>query len=116
LADVLEGVAIEEPRYFMAASMYPPLKAYWHLDVPAGVSLGCNADRAHRTGITGKDIKVAMVDSGWFKHPYFVNRGYRAAPVVLGRQPLIRSLMRAVTERENQRTSSPWRQTWSCSR
>jgi hypothetical protein len=83
-ADVIEGVAIEEPRYFMAPSMFPPLKAYWHLDVPAGVSLGCNADRAHRSGITGKDIKVAMVDSGWFKHPFFVNRGYRAAPVVLG--------------------------------
>ena len=37
-----------------------------------------------RSGITGKGIKVAMVDSGWFKHPFFVNRGYRAAPVLLG--------------------------------
>jgi hypothetical protein len=83
-AEVIEGVAIEEPRYFMAPSMFPPLKAYWHLDVPSGISLGCNADRAHRGGITGKGIKVAMVDSGWFKHPFFVNRGYRAAPVVLG--------------------------------
>jgi len=82
--DVLEGVAIEEPRYFMAASMFPPPKAYWHLDVPGDVSLGCNADRAHRAGITGKGVKVAMVDSGWFKHPYFVERGYKAAPVVLG--------------------------------
>ncbi len=84
LSDVIEGVAIEEPRYFMAPSMFPPLKSYWHFDVPAGISLGCNADRAHRGGITGKGIKVAMVDSGWFKHPFFVNRGYRAAPVVLG--------------------------------
>jgi hypothetical protein len=25
-----------------------------------------------------------MCDSGWFKHPYFVGRGYKAAPVVLG--------------------------------
>jgi hypothetical protein len=49
-ADLLEGVAIEEPRYFMATSMFPPQKAYWHLDVPAGVSLGCNADKAHRGG------------------------------------------------------------------
>lgn len=80
----IEGVALEEPRYFMAPSMYPPLKKYWHLDVPAGVSLGCNADKAHRTGITGKGIKVAMVDSGWYKHPFFVGRGYSAAPVVLG--------------------------------
>ena len=84
LSDVIEGVAIEEPRYYMAASMFAPHKAYWHLDVPAGISLGCNADKAHRSGITGRGIKVAMVDSGWFKHPFFVNRGYRAAPVVLG--------------------------------
>lgn len=84
LGDLIEGVAIEEPMYPMAASMFAPHKAYWHLDVPAGVSLGCNADKAHRSGITGKGVKVAMVDSGWFKHPFFVKRGYRAAPVVLG--------------------------------
>jgi subtilisin family serine protease len=84
MADLIEGVAIEEPRYPMAASMFAPHKAYWHLDVPAGISLGCNADKAHRSGITGKGIKVAMVDTGHFKHPFFVNRGYRVAPVVLG--------------------------------
>ena len=82
--DVLEGVAIEEPRYFMAPSMFAPTKAYWHLCMPGDVSLGCNADKAHRSGITGKGIKVAMVDSGWYRHPYFVGRGYRASPVVLG--------------------------------
>ena len=82
--DVLEGVALEEPRYFMSASSFAPTKEYWHLRVPGDVSLGCNADRAHRTAVTGKGVKVAMVDSGWFKHPFFVNRGYRAAPVVLG--------------------------------
>lgn len=83
-ADAIEGIALEEPRYPMAASMFAPLKSYWHLRVPGDVSLACNADRAHRAGITGKNVKVAMVDSGWFKHPYFVGRGYKAAPVVLG--------------------------------
>jgi hypothetical protein len=82
--DSIEGVALEEPRYPMAASMFAPLKSYWHLRVPGDVSLACNADRAHRAGITGKGVKVAMCDSGWFKHPYFVGRGYKAAPVVLG--------------------------------
>jgi hypothetical protein len=82
--NVIEGVALEEPVYYMAPSMYPPLKTYWHLDVPAGVSLGCNADKAHRAGITGKGVKVAMADSGWYKHPFFVGRGYNVAPVVLG--------------------------------
>jgi len=82
--DTIEGIALEEPRYYMAASSFAPLKSYWHLRVPGDVSLACNADKAHRAGITGKGIKVAMCDSGWFKHPYFVGRGYRAAPVVLG--------------------------------
>ncbi len=82
--NVLEGVAIESPRYYFAPSMFAPLKAYWHLRLPGDVSLACNADRAHRGGITGKGIKVAMVDSGHYKHPYFVGRGYNIAPVVLG--------------------------------
>ena len=82
--DVLEGVAIEEPRYFMAVSMFPPSVPYWHLDVPADVSLGINADKAHRSGITGGGIRVSMVDSGHYAHPFFAGRGYRVAPVVLG--------------------------------
>jgi subtilisin family serine protease len=81
-ADVIEGVAIEEPRYYMA-NMFPPPVKYWHLDVPADISLGCNADLAHRTGITGKDVKVAMVDSGHYKHPFFIGRGYRVQSVLL---------------------------------
>lgn len=98
--DVLEGVALEEPRFYMGdpdpqppppeapatagPSPLPPRVGYWHLELPAGVSLGCNADRAHRAGVTGRGVRVAMVDSGWYRHPFFEGRGYRAAPVVLG--------------------------------
>jgi subtilisin family serine protease len=84
MSDVIEGVAIEEKRYPMGPSMFAPLKKYWHLRVPGDVSLACNADRAHRTGITGKGVKVAMADTGWFKHPYFVGRGYNVSAVTLG--------------------------------
>jgi len=80
---LIEGVAIETPRYYFATQPLPPLKAYWHLDVPAGVSLACNADRAHRGGITGRGIRVAMVDSGHFAHPFFAARGYRVSTVTL---------------------------------
>jgi len=83
LRDLLEGVAIEEPRYFHENAFAPP-KAYWHLAVPGDVSLGCNADRAHRTGVTGLGAKVVMCDTGWYSHPFFTQRGYRVAPVVLG--------------------------------
>ncbi len=81
--DVLEGIAIEEPQYYMAAHAFPPSVDYWHLDVPADVSMGCNADLAHRAGITGKGVVISMVDSGWFRHPFFTRRGYRADDAVL---------------------------------
>lgn len=84
LADVLEGVAIEEPRYPMSTHAFAPLKSYWHLRVPGDVSLGCNADRAHRGGTTGRGIKLVMTDSGWHAHPYFTERGYRFQPALLG--------------------------------
>jgi hypothetical protein len=82
--EVIEGVAIEEPRYFMGPLTFPPSASYWHLDVPADISLGINADKAHRSGVTGHGIRVAMVDSGHYAHPFFAGRGYRVAPVVLG--------------------------------
>jgi subtilisin family serine protease len=83
-ADLLEGVAIEEPYYLHALTAFPPSAKYWHLDVPGDVSLGCNADRAHRSGVTGSGIRIAMVDSGQAPHPFFTDRGYRVEPTVLG--------------------------------
>jgi hypothetical protein len=83
-SEILEGVAIEEPYYLAAAPMFAPMVSYWHLRVPGDVSLGINADKVHRTGITGKGVRVAMVDSGQYKHPFFSTRGYRVSPVVLG--------------------------------
>lgn len=81
-ADVLEGLAIEVPRYWMESS-FAPNRSYWYLDVPGDVSLGLDADRAHRSGITGRSVRVTMVDSGHYAHPFFTRRGYRVGPVVL---------------------------------
>jgi subtilisin family serine protease len=81
--DVLEGVSINEPVYFMNLP-FAPVKGYWHLNVPADISLGLQADPVHRLGITGRNINVAMVDTGWYRHPYFVRRGYRSSAVQLG--------------------------------
>ena len=77
-------MALEVPRYYMAANPFAPIADYWHLDVPAGISLACNADRAHRAQITGRGVVVSMVDSGWFRHPFFIERGYRADTAILG--------------------------------
>jgi subtilisin family serine protease len=84
-SNLLEGVGLEEPRYYFGVSpLPPPADSYWRLDVPGGVSLAANADLAHRNGITGRGITVVMTDSGHYAHPYFAARGYRVGPVVLG--------------------------------
>jgi subtilisin family serine protease len=83
LGDVVEGIAIEEPVILFEHAFAPPVK-YWHLDVPGDVSLALDADRAHRAGVTGRDVHVVMVDTGWYAHPFFTQRGYRVDPVVLG--------------------------------
>jgi hypothetical protein len=83
LSNYIEGVALETPYYPFAPATLPPTKAYWHLNVPADVSLGCNADKAHRAGITGKGVHVVMVDTGFYRHPFYAARGYRANNVVL---------------------------------
>ena len=82
--ETLEGIAIEEPQYLDAPNALPPTADYWHLSVPGDVSLGMNADKAHRSGITGSNVNVAMVDSGFESHAYFTERGYRIDPTVLG--------------------------------
>lgn len=83
-ADLLEGVAIEQPYALQAPAAFAPPARYWHLDVPADVSLGCNADKAHRSGVTGSGIRIAMIDTGQAVHPFFTERGYRVQPTVLG--------------------------------
>ena len=83
-ADVLEGVASSSRYPLQARTRSRPPVRYWHLDVPADVSLGCNADRAHRSGVTGLGIRIAMVDTGSTAHPFFTERGYRVQPTVLG--------------------------------
>lgn len=84
LGDVIEGVALEVPRRYMQGSPTPPPVDYWHLDVPAGVARATKATPLHELQITGQGVKVAMVDSGWYRHPYFVANGYSVAEVVLG--------------------------------
>lgn len=84
LGDVIEGVALEVPRTFLAESPIPPPVDYWHLDVPGDVAQASNASILHRYGITGRGVKVAMVDSGWYRHAFFTAQQYNVAPVVLG--------------------------------
>ena len=83
LGEVLEGVAIEEPVYYHEDAS-PPSRNYWHLEAPGDVAARLGADPAHSRGVTGREVRVVMVDSGWYRHPYFAQHGYSASPVVLG--------------------------------
>ncbi len=80
---LLEGVSINEPVYYMNKP-FAPKQNYWHLNVPGDISCGVNADPVHRMGISGRGVNAVMVDSGWYRHPYFTRRGYRSGQVVLG--------------------------------
>jgi subtilisin family serine protease len=84
LGQLVEGVALEVPRRFMQESARPPQVDYHHLDVPAGVAHASNATPLHGLFVNGAGVKVAMVDSGHYSHPFFAANGYNVAPVVLG--------------------------------
>ena len=83
LLETIEGVALNEPVY-PQASASPPSPGYHHLGVPGDVASGLGADEAHGAGFTGRGVRVVMVDTGWYRHPFFDRHGYAAVPAVLG--------------------------------
>lgn len=82
-AAFLEGVALEAPRVLFAESPTPPSPDYYHLNVPTDIANATNATPVHASGITGLGVRVAMVDSGWYRHAYFQSMGYNVASVIL---------------------------------
>jgi hypothetical protein len=92
--EAIEGVALERPRSPMAIFPAPvaPDVARFHLRVPDDVATILGAQTAHRRGQVGAGVTVAMVDSGWYRHPYFAAHDYDARPpvtVVPGTNPAV---------------------------
>ncbi len=90
--EAVEGVVLERPRAPMAIfpTPLPPSVGRFHLRVPDDVATILGAGRAHRRGQRGAGVTVAMVDSGWFRHPFFTAHGYDVQPpttVVPGTNP-----------------------------
>ena len=50
--------------------------------MPDDVATILGAAQAHRRGQRGAGVTVAMVDSGWFRHPFFTAHGYNVQPPV----------------------------------
>lgn len=64
-------------------SAAPPPIAYHHLAAPGDIARQLNATPVHLQGITGKGIRVAMIDSGFaHDHPYFKEQGYSSSVVL----------------------------------
>lgn len=61
----------------------PPAIGYHHLTVPGGVARLLNAIPVHHDGITGRGVRVAMIDSGFAHgHPFFSANSYSSAVVL----------------------------------
>jgi hypothetical protein len=88
LSNLVEGVAIAEPPLLFESAL-PPIAqpdpaAYRYLFMPDDAALILRATGAHRTwGITGRDVVVAMIDTGHYRHPFFTEHQYRLLPVLL---------------------------------
>ena len=78
--EVLDGIAINEPIYYSqpcSPAIAPPATTKKYLNVPDDVAQGLNATPVHQQGITGKGVRVVMIDSGWYPHPFFRHHNYK---------------------------------------
>lgn len=79
LENLIERAYPQRPPLLFQApvpSPIPPRVGYHHLRVPDDVGMLFRAPKVHKHGITGKGVLVAMVDSGFYQHPFYAWHGY----------------------------------------
>lgn len=85
--EILDGVSINEPAYYLQQSIpsaTPPQTNIRYLQVPDDLAEELSARLAHEQGITGKGVKVVLIDSGCYvEHPFFRKHKYNLG-IVLG--------------------------------
>jgi subtilisin family serine protease len=60
-----------------------PDPGYYHLNAPLDLRRLLNVDQVHRKGITGKGVRIAMIDSGFgHDHPFFTSQGFKSTVVL----------------------------------
>jgi len=65
------------PVYFAKERPIPPMwRDKFRLRVPVDVAQLMQASSVHQIEITGKGVKVVMPDTGFYRHPYFIEQGY----------------------------------------
>jgi serine protease AprX len=75
LEELVERAYPQRPPILFESPL-PPRVSYHHLTVPADVATVCRSTPAHKVGATGKGVLVAMVDTGFYKHPFYKWHGY----------------------------------------
>lgn len=74
--------AYPQPPAILYESPTPPSVSYYHLRAPEDIAKICRSAPVHQLGVTGKGVKVAMVDSGFYKHPYYETHGYNYSAIL----------------------------------
>lgn len=75
LSSLIERAYPQSPPLLMESPL-PPRVKYHYLNVPADVAMLCRSTPVHKEGVTGRGVLVAMVDSGFYKHPFYAWHGY----------------------------------------
>jgi len=64
----------------------PPLNEH-HVRLPEQLSEILRAGIVHRQGLTGKGIRIAVIDSGFYPHPFYEAHGYKITRVPTRKEP-----------------------------
>jgi subtilisin family serine protease len=64
----------------------PPLREH-HVRLPDEAARILGAAAAHARGLTGSGIRVAVIDSGFYPHPFYLARGYNIRLVPTRAEP-----------------------------
>jgi hypothetical protein len=75
MADLVDQISLPPPYQFLE-SANAPHPDYHHLHVPEQIACLMRAATCHSHGWTGEGVKVVMVDSGFFDHEYYSEKGY----------------------------------------
>jgi serine protease AprX len=65
----------------------PPRILEHHVRLPDQAAQLLHADEAHTQGFQGRGVRVAMIDSGFYPHPFFLERGYKITYIPTKKEP-----------------------------
>ena len=77
-AELQETIAfayVPIPPEFAAETFVPPPASVYHLRL-GDVTRALKARPCHRRGWSGRGIRVAMADTGFYRHPFYEGQGY----------------------------------------